>query len=376
MAKKIELEEIIRIKLPDKEDRSYNIVIGCGILEEIGGTVRNLNIGNDIFVITDRKVGKLYARRIIKSFRSAGFSKVGEIQIVEGESSKTWDTYGKIVEKIYDFDRYQEKKIIIVTLGGGVVGDLGGFIAGTYRRGVNYVQIPTTLLGQVDCGLGGKVGINLKEAKNLLGLFWQPKLVFMDLATLETLDKREIKSGLAEIIKYGVIKDYNLFSYVEKHLDQILRCDFSCLKDVISICVKIKAKITEIDERDEKDIRIILNFGHTLGHAIEAASDYKVYKHGEAISIGMLCAGEIACRLGLFSDKDFLRLDDLIEKAGLPKNIKKCSLESIMKSMRHDKKFIDGVNRFVLPIKIGKVKIVKDIKEDLIEDTIRKRLVK
>ncbi|MDP2928904.1 MAG: 3-dehydroquinate synthase, partial [Candidatus Omnitrophota bacterium] len=350
------------------------IVIGSNTLDKVGGIVKSLNIGKDIFIVTDQKVGRLYARRVTKSFKSAGFTDIGEIQIAEGESSKTWSTYGKILEKIHDFDKYQEKKIVIVTLGGGVVGDLGGFAAGTYRRGINYVQIPTTLLGQVDCGLGGKVGVNLKEAKNLLGLFWQPKLVFMDLAVLKTLDDREVRSGLAEIIKYGVITDPNLFGYIEKHLDRILRCDFSCLEHIILRCVKIKAKITEIDERDEKDIRIILNFGHTIGHAIEAASGYKVYKHGEAISIGMLCAGEIAGRLGLFSSKDFSRLDILIGRAGLPKKIKKCSIENIMKSMRHDKKFIDGVNRFVLPVKIGRVKIVKDIREDLVKDVIEKRM--
>jgi 3-dehydroquinate synthase len=370
------IEEKIRVKLRDKEDRSYNIVIGPHILDRVGDIVKSLNIGKDIFIITDRKVGRLYAQRVTKSFKSAGFTGIGGTQIAEGESSKSWSTYGKVLEEIHDFDKYQEKKIVIVTLGGGVVGDLGGFAAGIYRRGVNYVQIPTTLLGQVDSGLGGKVGVNLKEAKNLLGLFWQPKLVFMDLAVLKTLDDREIRSGLAEIIKYGVITDPNLFGYIEKHLDQILRCDFSCLKHVILTCVKIKSKITGIDERDEKDIRIILNFGHTIGHAIEAASGYKVYKHGEAVSIGMLCAGEIAVHLGLFNNKDFSRLDVLIGRAGLPKRIKKCSIENIMKSMRHDKKFIDGVNRFVLPVKIGKIRIVKGIKENLVKDVIKKRMVK
>lgn len=368
------MEEKIRIKLINKADRSYNVVIGSNILDEIGNIVKGLDIGKDIFIITDRKVAGLYIQRLTKSFKSAGFNKIGEIEISEGESSKTWNTYGKILEKLHDFDRHQEKKIAIVTLGGGVVGDMGGFAAGTYRRGINYIQIPTTLLGQVDCGLGGKTGINLKEAKNLLGLFWQPKLVFMDLTTLSTLNIREMRSGLAEVIKYGVIKDLRLFRYVEKHLEQILDCDIACLKHIVLTCVKIKAKITEIDERDEKDIRIILNFGHTIGHAIEAASDYKVYTHGEAVSIGMLCAGEIAVRLGLFTNKDFLRLDNLIQRAELPKEIRKCSLQDLMKSMRHDKKFVGGVNRFILPVKIGEVKIVRDIKENLIKDVIKKRM--
>ena len=374
--KRQKMEQKIRIRLLNNIDRSYNTIIGRNILNKIGDVIKSLNIGRDIFIITDHKVGKLYGQKLIRSLQSAGFSDIGQFRLADGEPSKKMDTYRRILEKVHDFDKYQDKKIIIVTLGGGVIGDLGGFVAQTYRRGVNYIQIPTTLLGQVDCGLGGKVGINLKEAKNLVGGFWQPKLVYMDLAVLKTLDARELKSGLAEVIKYGVIKDSNLFKYVEEHLDQILHYNFVCLKHIILTCVKIKAKITERDERDERDIRIILNFGHTIGHAIEAASDYKVYKHGEAISVGMLCAGEIACRLGLLNDNDFSRLDNLIKRAGLPTKIKKCSLENIMKSMRHDKKFIDGVNRFILPISIGKVKIVKGIDENLIKDVIRKRVTK
>ncbi len=372
----VKIQEKVRLKLHNGEDRSYDIDIGLNILDRIGTVVKNLNIGNAIFIITDRKVKKIYAQRIIKSCRAAGFNDLGEFVISDGEQSKTQNTVNEIYKKVYDFDKHRDKKIVILTLGGGVVGDLGGFVAQTYRRGINYIQIPTTLLGQVDCGLGGKVGINLKEAKNLIGGFWQPKLVYMDLSVLKTLDLRELRSGLAEVIKDGVIKDPRLFKYVEKHIDQILHYDLNCLNHIISTCVKIKAKIAQLDERDGKDIRIILNFGHTIGHAIEAASSYKIYKHGEAISIGMLCAGEIACRLGLFSNKDFLKLDNLIENAGLPNKIKKCSLPDIMKSMMHDKKFVGRTNRFVLPVKIGKVKIIDDIEESLIKEVIRKRMVK
>lgn len=372
----VRIQEKVRLKLHHGEDRSYDIDIGLNILDKIGNFVKNLNIGKDIFIITDRKVEKLYAQQVIKNFRAAGFSNIGKFIISDGEQSKTLDTVKEIYEKVYDFDKYQDKKIVIVTLGGGVVGDMGGFIAQTYRRGINYIQIPTTLLGQVDCGFGGKVGVNLKEAKNLIGGFWQPRLVYMDLSVLKTLDLRELRSGLAEVIKYGVIKDPHLFKYIEERIGQILHYDLNCLNHIILTCVKIKAKIAQSDERDEKDIRIILNFGHTVGHAIEAASNYKIYKHGEAISIGMLCAGEISCRLGLLGNKDFLRLDNLIENAGLPNKIKKCSLPDIMKSMMHDKKFVGGINRFVLPIKIGKVKIIDGIEESLIKEVIRKMMVK
>jgi len=367
-------KETIRINFLDGEDRSYNTIISSNILDKIGIAVKNLNIGKNIFIITDRKVGKLYAQRVIKSFKTAGFSDIKRIQIPSGERNKTLTTAEQIHEKLHDFDKYREKKIIIVNLGGGVVGDLGGYIAGTYRRGVNYIQIPTTLLGQVDCGLGGKVGVNFKEAKNSIGLFWQPKLVCMDLAVLKTLDKREMKSGLAEVIKYGVIKDQNLFKYIEKKWGAILNCNINVLKPIVITSVKIKAGIVEKDERDEKDIRIILNFGHTVGHAIEAASDYKYYRHGEAISVGMLCAAEIACHLGMFSETNFLRLENLIKRVGLSTKIKKCTLRRIMNSMKYDKKFINGRNRFVLPTKIGKVEIREGIDENLIKNVIRKRM--
>lgn len=349
------------------------MLVGLKTLNKIGNFVKGLNIGKHIFIITDRKVGRLYLKQVIKSFRSAGFADIGSIQIRGGESSKTQDTYKDIIEKIYKYDKHQDKRIIVVSLGGGVIGDLGGYVALTYKRGVNYIQIPTTLLGQVDSGLGGKVGVNLNRAKNVIGGFWQPKLVYMDLAVLRTLDKRELKSGLAEVIKYGVIKNSDLFKYVEKHSVQILRGDLACLKHIVTICVNIKARITGMDERDEKDVRIILNFGHTIGHAIEAASNYRIYKHGEALSLGMLCAGEIACRLGMFNNGSFSRLDTLIGKVGLPKKIKGCSLKGIMNSMRNDKKFINGVNRFVLPTMIGKVKVVSGIAESLIKDVIKKR---
>lgn len=366
--------EKITVKLRRFEDRSYDIVIGLDILDKIGDSVKRLNIGKDIFIITDRKVAGLYSGRVMRSFQDAGFRGMGEIRVARGEMSKTLDTYAEVIKKVHGFDKYQNKKIIIVTLGGGVVGDLGGFLAGTYRRGVKYIQIPTTLLGQVDCGLGGKTGVNLKEAKNLLGVFWQPKLVFMDLSVLKTLDAREIRSGLAEVIKCAVIKDYNLFGYLERNLGRILKLDFTSLKRIVLTCVKIKARITEIDERDEKDIRIVLNFGHTVGHAIEAATAYRIYKHGEAIAIGMLCAAEIALRLGLFNVKDFVRLDSLIGKARLPRKIKGAELSDIMKAMQHDKKFRGGVNRLVLPVKIGSVRVVEDIDEDIIKEVIKKRI--
>ncbi|MFH1824122.1 MAG: 3-dehydroquinate synthase [Candidatus Firestonebacteria bacterium] len=363
--------KVIKVKLKNKEDRSYNVIIGENILNKLGKTLKSLKLGDSIFIITDNIVGKLYGRKVIKSIKNFGFKDIGKIEIKTGEESKSFNTYIKILNKIYDFDKNQQKKVVIVTLGGGVIGDLGGFVAGTYKRGVNYIQVPTTLLGQVDCGIGGKTAFNFREAKNLIGAFWQPKLVYMDINVLKTLGLREIRCGLAEVIKYGVIKDFELFKYLEKNIEKILNYDIACLKHIILTCVKIKAKITSLDERDEKGIRIILNFGHTIGHAIESATNYKVYKHGEAIALGMIAAGGIAKKLRLFSDSELKRLKNLIKRTGLPVKIKDCSLKDIMISMKRDKKFISGVNRFILPAKIGQVKV----KEKIGTDTILSSLI-
>jgi len=364
----------VKVKLKDKKDRSYNIIIGENILNEIGKTLKSLKLNDSVFIITDNIVGKLYLNKVIKSLQEAGFKDIGKIKIKSGEQSKSFNTYIKILNKIYDFDKNQQKKVVIITLGGGVVGDLGGFVAGTYKRGVNYIQIPTTLLGQVDCGLGGKTAFNFREAKNLIGAFWQPKLVYMDINVLKTLSLRELKCGLAEVIKYGVIKDSKLFKYLERNIENILNYDISCLKHIVQECVKIKAEITSLDERDEKGIRIILNFGHTIGHAIESATNYRVYKHGEAIAIGMIVAGSIANKLGIFAENDLKKLQDLIKRANLPTRIKNCSLKDIINSMKRDKKFISGVNRFVLPTKIGHVKVVENIKESIIKSAVKERL--
>jgi 3-dehydroquinate synthase len=372
----IDFQERIRVDVSNGGDRSYDVIVDFGILDKIGEEVNNLNIGKDIFIVTDTKVGPLYLQRVIKSFKSAGFGDIEPVQVPEGETSKTYEKSSELIDKLAEFDANQDKSVVVVGLGGGVVGDLAGFVAGTYRRGLNYIQISTTLLGQVDCGLGGKVGVNHKSGKNLIGMFYQPKLVFMDLNVLETLDMREMRSGFAEVIKYGMIADCDMFEYIEKHCKQILSLQPDHLKHIIHVCVKIKARITNQDERDDKGIRIILNFGHTIGHAIEAASNYEVYTHGEALSVGMLCASEISCYLGYSNDKDYLRLDNIIGKVGLPKKIKKCSLEEIIKAMKHDKKFVNGVNRFVLSTTIGNHRIEEDIDEGLIKNVIQKRMTK
>src|SRR3989339_30224 len=212
--------------------------------------------------------------------------------------------------------------------------------------------------------------LNFREAKNLIGAFWQPKMVYMDTAVLNTLPLRELKCGLAEAIKYGVIKDSSLFSFFEKNMRKLLNYDKTALNKMIPVCAGIKAKITSADERDDKDIRIILNYGHTLGHAIEAATNYKKFHHGEAVGIGMVLAAKLAVKLGCLCSCEATRIESLIRKAGLPVSAKGIEPKKILASMKRDKKFVSGVNRFVLPISIGKVKIVENIPEDIIANIL------
>jgi len=365
--------KVINVLLKKSDDRSYKIVIGRNILKKAGSALKGLG-GRNVFVITDSTVNRIYGKTLHTSLKKAGFMDTGKSVVPAGEASKSFASFLKVQHGLYDFDKYQNKKVLIATLGGGVPGDLGGFIAGTYKRGVNYIQIPTTLLGFVDCGLGGKTAINFREAKNSIGLFWQPKLVYMDIECLRTLPLRELQSGLAEALKYGVISDPAVFDFMELNAEKLLSKDMTVYEKLIPVCVKIKADVTSADERDDKDIRIMLNFGHTIGHAIEAATNYKKYTHGEAISIGMCIAGDIAVKLRMFRYGDLIRLENLIENLGLPTTLKGCKLKNIMESMKHDKKFEAGENRFVLPVKLGKCKVVNNVPLKVITEAIKSRL--
>jgi len=362
-----------KIKISLDKKRSYEILIQKEILEDTGKLIRNRNIGNDIFVITDKKVGSIYLKKLIKNFKKYSFNSVSWCIIPEGERSKSFRQYEFLLNQIHKFDKNLDKNIVVICLGGGVIGDIGGFVAGTYRRGVNYVQVPTTLLSQVDSSVGGKVGINLKDGKNLVGMFYQPSLVIIDPSTLQTLEKRELKAGLAEVVKYGIIKEPPLLKLVENHLDEILSLsNQKLLEKIIYTSIRIKSKIVQQDERDQKDIRIVLNFGHTIGHAIESASKYKKYKHGEAISIGIVSAFEIAKKLKVLKDESLLeRVKNILGKIGLPVRNSICKPSDILETMKYDKKFRDGKNRFVLPVKLGQVKIVEGIKNELIMEVIK-----
>ncbi len=332
--------------------RSYSILIGPKLLPRLGSECASLGLGRNCAVITDSRVGPLYAAKASASLRRAGFAPI-VITVPAGETAKSLPVVGKCY---HELARHRlERKSFIVALGGGVVGDLAGFVAATYLRGISFVQVPTTLLAHVDSSVGGKVGINLPSGKNLVGAFHQPKLVLCDLDTLKTLPARELRSGLAEVIKYGIIDDDALFRRLERELPRLLRLERSTLASVVARCCQIKAEVVAQDET-ETGRRAILNFGHTIGHAIEAISGYQKFLHGEAISIGQVAAAQLSRRQGL-ADTDVVRIRKLFQAAGLPVSIRLGSSQRarLLAAMKLDKKVSAGEVKFVLARKLGAV---------------------
>ena len=334
-------------------NRSYAIKIGGGLLARLGAECAQLELGHRCAVITDSNVGKKFAKAALKSLSASGFQPV-LITVPAGEKSKRI----AVVEKCYDqlAAHRLERKSFIVALGGGVVGDLAGFVAATYLRGIPFVQVPTTLLAQVDSSVGGKTGVNLKAGKNLVGAFYQPQLVLCDLDALRTLPKREYVSGLAEVIKYGVIYDAVLFAQLERNLPKLLQRDAGTLAAVIARCCEIKADVVGQDET-EGGLRAILNFGHTIGHAIENSSGYGKFLHGEAIAIGQVAAARLSHKILGLPSGDAGRIEKLFVRAGLPVKFKLDSArrKKLFAAMQLDKKVSGGEVKFVLAKRIGKV---------------------
>ena len=333
--------------------RSYTIKIGGGLLQRLGPECARLKLGARCAIITDTNVGRKFAKPAYNSLVSAGFDP-SLVVVPAGETAKSL----RSVQSCYDqlASHRLERKSFIVALGGGVVGDVAGFVAATYLRGVAFVQVPTTLLAQVDSSVGGKVGVNLKAGKNLVGAFYQPRLVLCDLDTLSTLPERELRAGLAEIIKYGIIHDARLFAKLERDLPRLLARDAKTLAAVVARCCKIKAEVVGQDET-ENGRRAILNFGHTIGHALEAISRYGKYLHGEAISIGQVAAAKLSFAVAGLSTRETERIKMLFLQAGLPTSVKLNSsqLAQLFAAMKLDKKVSDGEIKFVLANRIGKV---------------------
>ncbi len=271
-------------------NRSYQIKIAPALIKKIGDECARLKLGERCAIITDKNAGKFFAKIVFDSLVRTGFSPL-LLTVAAGETAKSLRTVGNCYDQLAA--HRLERKSFIVALGGGVVGDLAGFVAATYLRGIPFVQIPTTLLAQVDSSVGGKTGVNLRSGKNLVGAFYQPRLVLCDLDTLKTLPEREFRAGLAEVIKYGIIYDARLFADLERDLPRILKRDQKTLAPIIARCCEIKADVVSQDET-ESGLRAILNFGHTIGHAIENSFGYGKFLHGEAISIGQVAAAKLS----------------------------------------------------------------------------------
>lgn len=349
-------------------NRSYDIKISPGLIGNLGTECVRLKLGHRCVIITDTNVGRLVAKPTFNALVKAGFSPV-LIVVPAGETAKSL----KSVQTCYDqlAEHRLERKSFIIALGGGVVGDLAGFVAATYLRGIPFVQVPTTLLAQVDSSVGGKVGVNLKAGKNLVGAFYQPRLVLCDLETLRSLPEREFRAGLAEVIKYGIIYDAQLFARLERDLPKLLQRNPAALAAIVARCCEIKAEVVGQDET-EVGLRAILNFGHTIGHGLEAISHYGRFLHGEAIAIGQVAAARLSAATTGFPPCDVGRIHDLFVRAGLPTHVKlnPAGHRRLFAAMQLDKKVTAGELRFVLIERIGKVVWGQKVPATLIEQAL------
>ncbi|MCL5096891.1 MAG: 3-dehydroquinate synthase [Candidatus Omnitrophica bacterium] len=348
--------------------RSYSILIGDHLMPRLGTECARLFPNTKCAIVSDSNVAPRYAGTAQKSLETAGFDPV-LITVRAGEASKDL----RVVQSCFNqLARHRlERRSFVVALGGGVVGDLAGFIAATYLRGIGFVQVPTTLLSQVDSSVGGKVGVNLKAGKNLVGAFYQPRLVLCDLSTLKTLTEREFRAGLAEVIKYGIIYDNRLFARLERQLEPLLHRDSEILATVVARCCAIKAAVVGQDET-ESGLRAILNFGHTIGHAIETVAGYGTYLHGEAIAIGQAAAARISHAQAGLSEASVERIVKWLESVGLPTSIKlsRARRKRLLAAMKLDKKVSAGQVRFVLAKRIGEAVPGQSAPADLIERSL------
>ncbi len=356
----------IQVKLTQNP---YDILIGYDCFNEIGRRIKSLKIGTDAVIITSPVIKKLHGAKLRTSLKASGIT-VKEMVVPDGEQSKSATVAIDLIEKIAQYDVY--KKVFVIAFGGGVIGDLAGYVAAAYKRGIPYVQVPTTFLAQIDSSIGGKVAVDLTVGKNLMGAFHQPKMVFSDTAVLKTLSRRQIQNGFAEAIKYGIIEDAELFTYIETNYNRIFEGEKTALMHVVKRCSEIKTRVVLADERETLGIRTILNYGHTVGHAIEAAGNFTQYDHGQAIAVGMRIAGEISYKYGMVTEAKLRRMNRLISDVGLPEKFENLEIATILKLMRHDKKFISGKNRFVLCRGIGRVTVVEGVDMKIIRAAIKK----
>ena len=351
-------------------ERSYAVYLGADMVSSFAPMCRQHGISDSVVIITDRNVALHYLQPLLRNLLHHKFQPT-TIIIPSGENQKNLQRANKI------FAEMLKKKIsrtsTVIALGGGVIGDLAGFVAATYQRGIKVVQVPTTLLAQVDSSIGGKVGVNHPLGKNMIGAFHQPVFVWMDTDYLKTLPPREVLCGLGEIVKYGIIRDIELFEFLESHLEKVLRLNDEAIMATLARCVAIKADIVSQDEM-ESGIRIILNCGHTIGHGLEFAGHYKLLKHGEAVLLGIKAESFIAKEMKLLDTDSYDRIVALIRHFPTKAKLSSLMFTNVISAIGRDKKHVGAKLRFVLPIKIGEVKIVDDVNPRLIQRAVKKTL--
>ena len=350
----------------DLGDRSYPILIGSGLLQEPAYFEQCIR-GKQVLVVTNETIAPLYLEKVLQALQ--GFAKVDTVQLPDGEAFKTLDTVNRVFDTL--LEKRHDRSTTIVALGGGVIGDMSGFAAACYQRGVDFVQVPTTLLSQVDSSVGGKTGVNHPLGKNMIGAFYQPQLVLIDIDTLSTLPDRELSAGIAEVIKYGMICDAPFFEWLEANMDALLARNPQALAYAIERSCTDKAAVVAEDER-ESGRRAILNFGHTFGHAIEAVQGYGNWLHGEAVAAGMVMAAELSLLRGWIAAEDVARLRALLSKANLPQQSPAdMRVDEYLQAMSVDKKVQDGKLRLVLLRALGDAQIIDDTAKDQLVEALR-----
>jgi len=346
--------------------RSYRILVGAGLLAQAGPEISQLGVGRKLALITDTGIQALHGDVVTRSLTEAGFD-VAIVLLPEGERAKTL----AVAERTWDrlLESGLDRGSAVVALGGGAVGDLAGFVAATYMRGMHFVQLPTTLLAQVDASIGGKTAIDHPRAKNLIGAFYQPRLVLADTGALQTLPEREYRSGLAEVIKHGIVLDAAYFGEVERSAAALAKREPETLERIVAGSCRLKASVIERDEQ-EAELRHVLNYGHTIGHAIEAVTGYARFAHGEAVSLGMVAEAGVAERLGLAATETRARQVRLLETMGLPVREVGEAPERVIEAMARDKKGKEGRVPFVLAPEIGRFRIVFDVPKPVILEAL------
>ena len=352
---------------------SYPILVGRGLLDEIGDRLLELGLKGPAYIVSDDRVFSPYGEQVQSSLRRSGI-EAHSFVIPSGEPSKSMEQAGPIYQWLVE--HRAERGHPVIAVGGGVVGDLAGFVAATFLRGVPFIQAPTSMAAMVDASIGGKVAVNLPQGKNLVGAFYQPRMVLADVSALSTLGRRELAEGWAEAIKHGLILDRELFDVFEEHAEDLMDLKGDISTQVIRRSMAIKAQIVSEDERETLGVRTLLNYGHTIGHAIEAATGYGQYLHGEGVSVGMMGAARISQRMGMIPEEVVERQRHILERFNLPTTAPDIDPQQAFNAMSLDKKTEGGSIKWVLLEDVGKAVVRRDVPADLVEETVHSLLVR